>query len=204
MLLHELNHRVKNTLATVQSIAMQSFRNARDTEQAQRQFEDRLFALSKVHDILTQESWERAPLAKIVAEVVAPYRRADSRFAIEGPNVWLPPHYALALALALHELCTNAVKYGALSNDRGRIGIAWTVAARGLLMRWTETGGPLVMPPRRRGFGSRLIERGLKQDLGGEVRMDFAATGVVCTIEAPLHARGADALAAGASGDRGR
>ena len=192
MLLDELNHRVKNTLATVQSIAMQTLRSSDDAAQAQRQFEGRLMALAKAHDILTQESWSGAPLAKIVAEAVAPYRgQASDRFDITGPNVWVPPKHALALAMALHELCTNAVKYGALSNDSGRIVIAWALedpdAARRLRVRWVEVGGPPVMPPKRRGFGSRLVERGLRQDLGGEVRMDFAATGLIFTVEAPLH-----------------
>ncbi len=148
-------------------------------------------ALSKAHDTLTQESWEGAPLAKVVEEAVAPYRgQGGGRFEIKGPNIWISPKYALALAMALHELCTNAVKYGALSNDSGWVDIVWAVAGsdatRELRMRWTEIGGPPVAPPKRRGFGSRLVERGLQQDLCGDVRIDFAATGVVCTIEAPL------------------
>jgi two-component system CheB/CheR fusion protein len=191
MLLHELNHRVKNTLAMVQSIAMQTLWNSRDPEQARQLFDGRLVALAKAHDVLTQESWSGAPLARIVEEAIAPYRASDSdRFDLEGPDIWVPPKYALALSMALHELCTNAVKHGALSNGSGRVVIAWaahdTGEARELRMRWTESGGPPVTPPQRRGFGSRLLERGLKQDLGGDVRIDFAATGVVCTIEAPL------------------
>jgi two-component sensor histidine kinase len=148
-------------------------------------------ALSKAHDILTQESWEGAPLRQIINEAAAPHGAlARDRFDIEGPEVWLTPKRALALALALHELCTNAMKYGALSNDEGRVRIEWTVAstdgARELRMHWTEMDGPRVTPPRKRGFGSRLIEHGLGQDLGGEVRIDFASTGVTCSISAPL------------------
>jgi two-component system, chemotaxis family, CheB/CheR fusion protein len=191
LMVQELNHRVKNTLATVQSIAMQTLSHARDTTVAREQFDSRLMALSKAHDILTQESWEGAPLRQIINEAAAPHSAlARDRFDIEGPEVWLTPKRALALALALHELCTNAMKYGALSNDEARVRIEWTVAntdgARELRMHWTEMDGPRVTPPRKRGFGSRLIEHGLGQDLGGEVRIDFAATGVTCSISAPL------------------
>lgn len=197
MLVNELNHRVKNTLATVQSIAIQSFRDGLDTNLARRQFQGRLMALAKAHDVLTQESWEGAHLAQVVEQAVAPYRGEDGgRFETAGPDIWLTPKYALALAMALHELCTNAVKYGALSNDAGRVSIVWnmhdTEAGRALRMQWAEIGGPPVAPPTRRGFGSRLVQRGLKQDLGGTVQIDFAATGVVCTIEAPLRGEHTD------------
>lgn len=207
MLLNELNHRVKNTLATVQSVARQSFRDGGDAEQARHHFEGRLMALAKAHDILTTENWEGARLGQVIEQVVAPYR-ADSggRFETAGPNVWLAPKHALAMAMALHELCTNAVKYGALSNDVGRVSIVWELhgreAGRDLRMRWAETGGPPVAPPTRRGFGSRLIERGLKQDLGGAVQIDFAATGVVCTIEAPLPGGYTENLMRGETGDQ--
>jgi two-component system, chemotaxis family, CheB/CheR fusion protein len=196
LMLQELNHRVKNTLATVQSVAMQTLSNTQDTALAREQFDSRLMALSKAHDILTQESWEGAPLRQIIDQTVAPHSPPGrDRFDVEGPKVWLTPKHALTLALALHELCTNAVKYGALSNDEGRVRIEWTVAgtdgARELRMHWTEIDGPRVAPPKRRGFGSRLIERGLGQDLGGVVRIDFAPTGVTCSINAPLEtARG--------------
>lgn len=196
LLVNELNHRVKNTLATVQSIALQTLRNAAGPEQAREQITARLIALSKVHDVLTQTSWERAQLRQIVTEATAVLDSENgSRFDIEGPDVWVSAKSALALAMALHELCTNAVKYGALSNDRGRVAIEWTVAeddgaTRQLRMRWVEAGGPPVTPPDRRGFGSRLIEHGLGQDLGGEVRVEFAPAGVTCTILAPLDASG--------------
>lgn len=192
LLVNELNHRVKNTLATVQSIALQTMRNSTDPEQARDQITARLIALSKAHDILTQTSWEGAQLRQIVIEATAAHDSADgSRFDVAGPGVWVSAKSALALAMALHELCTNAVKYGALSNDQGRVSIEWTVAeidgaVRQLRMRWVEAGGPPVTPPARRGFGSRLIERGLAQDLGGEVRVEFAPAGVTCTIHAPL------------------
>lgn len=192
LLINELNHRVKNTLATVQSIALQTLRNSGGAEQAREQITARLIALSKAHDILTRTSWEGAQLRQIVTEATAAHDSQNaSRFDIEGPDVWISAKSALALAMALHELCTNAAKYGALSNEHGRVTIEWMIAdadgaARQLRMRWIEAGGPPVAPPKRRGFGSRLIERGLSQDLGGEVRVEFAPTGVTCTIRAPL------------------
>lgn len=192
LLINELNHRVKNTLATVQSIALQTLRNSADAEEAREQITARLIALSKAHDILTRTSWEGAQLRQIVMEATAAHdSQTGSRFDIEGPDVWVTAKSALALAMALHELCTNAVKYGALSNEQGRVSIEWTIAdaegaARQLRMHWIEAGGPPVSPPERRGFGSRLIERGLGRDLGGEVRVEFAPTGVTCTILAPL------------------
>ncbi|MER8442895.1 PAS domain S-box protein [Mesorhizobium sp. M1066] len=196
LLLNELNHRVKNTLVTVQSMAMQTLRNSPDKMQAQKLIEARLIALSKAHDMLTQENWEGAFLHQIIEKAIAPYRgQLRDRFEVEGPGVWVSPKFALALAMGMHELCTNAVKYGGLSNDAGKVRIEWTVAGlngtRELSIRWSEAGGPSVKPPSRQGFGSRLIERGLKQDLGGEVRIDFDPAGVICTIKAPLErARG--------------
>ncbi|SEJ35045.1 PAS domain-containing protein [Frateuria terrea] len=190
LLLHELNHRVKNTLVTVQSMAMQTFRPGADPEQAREQFEGRLMALSRAHDILTRESWSGASLAAIVQEAIAPYRdQRRERLYASGPPVWLPPRHALAFAMVLHELGTNAVKYGALSSRDGRVDIGWT-ANESLRLRWVESGGPAVVPPARRGFGSRLIERGLRHEIGGRVILQFAAGGVVCTIEAPLHQPG--------------
>ena len=196
LLLNELNHRVKNTLATVQSLAMQTLRNGGSTEHARLQFEGRLIALSKAHDILTQESWEGAPLRKIVEQAILPFagERLD-RFKIRGPDVRMPPKSALALAMALHELCTNAVKYGSLSSETGYVHVDWTATAEGskqLQLQWNEVGGPRVGPPSRRGFGSRLIETGLKRDLDGEVTLDFAPAGVVCTVRAPINLRAND------------
>ncbi|HEX2553347.1 MAG TPA: PAS domain S-box protein [Microvirga sp.] len=191
LLINELNHRVKNTLATVQSIASQTLRNALSPHQARDDLEGRLIALSRAHDVLTRESWEGANLDEIIAGAVEPYRhRGESRFRIKGPEARLQPRTALAIAMALQELVTNAVKYGALSNEAGEVRITWSVdrsqAPARLLLRWQEMRGPPVQPPSRRGFGSRLIERSLAQDLGGAVRIDFAPTGVVCTLDAPL------------------
>jgi two-component sensor histidine kinase len=144
-------------------------------------------ALSRAHDILTRESWGGAPMAGIVQQAIAPYRgRRNDRLRADGPPVWLPPRHALAFAMVLHELGTNAVKYGALSNQDGVIDIEWSLLEGTLQLRWTETGGPPVVPPTRRGFGSRLIERGLRHEIGGKVTLEFPTSGLICTIEAPL------------------
>ncbi|HYF55758.1 MAG TPA: HWE histidine kinase domain-containing protein [Salinarimonas sp.] len=192
LLINELNHRVKNTLATVQSIATQTLRNVLTADQARRDIEQRLMALSRAHDVLTRENWEGASLREIAAGALAPYRSAgEGRLLVAGPDARLLPRIALALAMAFQELATNAVKYGALSNETGRVRIAWRVApgedARPtLFLRWEESGGPSVRAPERRGFGSRLIEQGLARDLDGTVAIAFEPGGVVCTIEAPL------------------
>ncbi|MFL5120498.1 MAG: HWE histidine kinase domain-containing protein [Microvirga sp.] len=187
LLIHELNHRVKNTLATVQSIAVQTFRGADGLERAVGGFEARLLALSRAHDVLTRENWEGADLHEIVARAIEPFAENGSeRFSIRGPELRLKPKGALALAMALQELATNAAKYGALSSSAGQVQIRWTLE-RGLMhFCWTERGGPPVAPPLRRGFGSRLIERTLAQDLNGEVAVSFEREGVVCAVAAPL------------------
>jgi PAS domain S-box-containing protein len=191
LLINELNHRVKNTLATVQSVAMQTLRHAETTEQAREDFEARLLALSRAHDVLTRENWEGASLRKVVREAIEPYlRKEEDRFKLEGGPVWLPPRMALAIAMALQELATNAVKYGALSNETGRVAIEWALDFAGdmpkLRLRWSETGGPPVEAPTRQGFGSRLIQRNLARELDGEVSLDFAPSGLICMVDAPV------------------
>lgn len=192
LLIDELNHRVKNTLATVQSIAAQTLRNAEDIAQANEALEQRLLGLSRAHDVLTQENWEGADLHDVVAQAIVPFRDRDgTRFRVEGPDVRLNPRMSLAIAMALQELSTNAVKYGALSNADGVVTIAWSSTASDgpfprLDFRWQEEGGPTVKTPSRRGFGSRLIERNLARDLDGVVNISFESSGVVCRIAAPL------------------
>ena len=191
LLINELNHRVKNTLATVQSIAAQTLRTASSLGDAKGALESRLLALSRTHDVLTRENWEGANLREIATQAVAPYAGPDEgRLHLLGPDVRLPPRMALALAMALQELATNAVKYGALSKPAGELRIAWTVAHDGgrpcLHLEWRESGGPPVRPPERRGFGTRLIERSLAHDLNGQVKIGFEPAGVVCRIEAPI------------------
>ncbi len=190
LLINELNHRVKNTLATVQSIATQTLRNAQSPGQAREDLEERLFALSRAHDVLTRENWEGAGLREVVLQALAPYGHlADDRLRVVGPDVRLSPQRALALSMAVHELATNAAKYGALSKATGRIRITWAVeeSATGarLQLKWQESGGPPVVPPKHRGFGSRLIERSLAQDLAGEAQISFLPAGVACTISTP-------------------
>jgi PAS domain S-box-containing protein len=191
LLINELNHRVKNTLATVQSIASQTLRNAPTTEAAREAIESRLIGLSRAHDVLTRENWEGAYLREIVLQAVRPYQgHGEGRFDIRGVDVRLSPRIALAIAMALQELVTNAVKYGALSNEPGQVKIAWTLKGRAdeprLEMHWEEAGGPPVQVPSRRGFGTKLIERSLSQELNGSVEIKFEPAGVVCTIVAPL------------------
>jgi len=191
LLIGELNHRVKNTLTTVQSIASQTLRNAPSLDHASVAIESRLIALSQVHNVLTDRSWAHVALHDIVAQAVEPYRsRGETRIHVQGPRVQVPPRIALALAMALQELATNAVKYGALSNGTGQIKVHWILLDTGTLPRlrltWEETEGPPVQKPARRGFGTRLIERSLAQELDGEVRIEFSPAGVICSVDAPL------------------
>lgn len=191
--LDELNHRVKNTLATVQSIAAQTLRSTKDSAQFKEAFEGRLLALSKTHNLLTRKSWREADLREIVEQELAPYRKAgDSRVGIYGPKVDLPSRYAINLGLVVHELVTNAAKYGALSVPAGHLDVSWTIvppdAGRPpqLRIHWLESGGPPVAPPKRQGFGSRLIRRSIEGELEGYMVLHFAVTGVCYDISVPL------------------
>jgi len=188
LLINELNHRVKNTLATVQSIAAQTLRSAPSLERARDAFEARLVALAAAHDLLTAESWHGARLTDVVASATSPFETAKRpQISRSGPPVWLNAQRALALSMALHELATNAVKYGALSAPEGRVTIRWTLSPHNVLsLSWVEHGGPPVTPPERAGFGSRLLERSLARELGGEVAFTFAPDGVRCEIRCPL------------------
>ena len=183
LLLNELNHRVKNTLAIVQSIAALTLK---DTDAATRAaFEERLLTLSAAHNLLTDESWQGADIASVVR---ASLRTARERISFGGEALRLRPKSAVALSMALHELGTNALKYGALSREGGAVSVHWTVRDGRFRLRWEETGGPAVSTPGHRGFGSRMIERGLATELQGEVRIDWRPEGVVCTIDAPVEA----------------
>jgi PAS domain S-box-containing protein len=184
LLLNELNHRVKNTLAVVQGIAQQTFKNV--DPDAQRAFEGRLGALSKAHNLLTERRWAPAPLRAIIDDVSHMCGAARGRIHARGPDVVLPPRQALSITMALHELCTNAMKYGALSNETGAVDLTWSVRDSQLDLRWRERGGPTVTPPKERGYGSMMIERALAHDLQGCSKLDFEPSGVICTIRAPL------------------
>lgn len=188
LMINELNHRVKNTLATIQSIAAQSFRGERADPQARADFESRLIALSDAHTLLTKANWESANLRAVAETALAPFRADDhgnERITIDGDDVVMRPQGALGFAMAFHELASNAVKYGALSNDTGRVSLVWHDGDDKLLLAWRESGGPPVKPPERRGFGSRLIEQGLAREMEGVAQLDFEPSGLVCTIEVP-------------------
>jgi PAS domain S-box-containing protein len=189
LLINELNHRVKNTLATVQSMAVQTMRSEPDQHAAYGKFEARLLSLSQVHDVLTRESWHGAALREVAERALHPFAsQASSQVSVRGPDVWLQPGAALTMALVFHELATNAVKYGALSVGSGRVDLSWSLDADNVRLRlaWVESGGPPVTPPTRRGFGSRLIERGLRGEFRGSVTMDYRPAGFTCTMEARL------------------
>jgi PAS domain S-box-containing protein len=188
LLINELNHRVKNTLATVQAIAFQTLRGDIGLAEGRSRFEGRLMALSRAHDLLTEQNWGGAALDRIVRDATAPLGGDQGRFDLDGDPLWLTPRASLALALALHELATNAAKYGALSADEGRVSIAWQSDEDRLHIVWKEQGGPRVKRPARRGFGSRLIEQGLGPDLGGTAELAFEPDGLRCTIVASLDA----------------
>ncbi len=190
LLLQELAHRVKNSLAMIQAIASQTFRNAVSLEAANETFSARLAALARAHDLLVEGNWTRATLQDVVKSVVG-IQGEPGRFSVSGPKVAVGPKPALALALILHELGTNAVKYGALSNQDGRVDITWRLdeieGEMHFRLRWQETGGPPVEPPARRGFGSRLIERTFPSPLA-RAQNSFAPAGVIFTLDAPLEA----------------
>ncbi|HXX25460.1 MAG TPA: PAS domain S-box protein [Pseudolabrys sp.] len=194
LLIDELNHRVKNTLATVQSLASQSARGSPSPAAFRESFEGRLIALSKAHDQLTQHHWESADLRELVSGSLAPYAGTD-RVVLRGEDVVLRPRAVLTLAMTFHELATNAAKYGALSEPGGRIEIRWQpVRLEGgdgravLQIDWLEQGGPPVVEPAQRSFGSKLIEGSVKAELGGSARLVFAEEGLRCEILIPLEA----------------
>ena len=193
LLIDELNHRVKNTLAILQSIATQTFRSASRAEREK--FEGRLGALAEAHNLLSQEKWQGSELQDVVARVLKPYLLSNpERMRMFGPKVPLSPRLAVVLSMIVHEIATNAAKYGALSNDNGTVTLDWEVIeeadGRKLRMIWTEAGGPHVSAPVQRGFGSRLIERSARDQLGGEATVDFLPRGVVCTVTCALDQEG--------------
>lgn len=190
LLTNELNHRVKNSLTVVASIVDQSLRQATDPRAARQEITGRIQALGQAHDILTANSWEGAPIPKVVDDVLGGLSAAKGRIEISGGPVILGPAPALQLALALHELATNAIKYGALSNDTGRVRLTWTLegvgAAATLVMIWEERGGPTVRPPMRQGFGSRLLQRATAGAFNGDVEMEYLPKGIRWRLWAPL------------------
>jgi PAS domain S-box-containing protein len=192
LLLDELNHRVKNTLATVQSIALQTRTPAKRRDDP---FFRRLLALSQAHDLLTEASWASASLAEVIRRTLDPHFAVGDggRMRLSGPPVQLPPNAAVTLHMGFHELATNAMKYGALSSADGQIDVTWTIDgaadAPTLEIQWRESGGPAVTAPTRRGFGSRMIERGIAHEFGGECRLTFDPAGLACHMRLPLAAK---------------
>jgi PAS domain S-box-containing protein len=189
-LINELNHRVKNNLAVVQSIVSQTLKATEASADTKRAIESRLIAIARSHDILTGEDWRGADLEVIVEQALLPFRVEGTRdVSIAGPPVYLTPKAALAFSMALHELATNALKYGALKAAGGRLKISWSLSSSkeaSLTFSWEESGGPDVRPPKKRGFGSALIEEVLPLELGGIVKTEFATQGLKCTIVMPL------------------
>jgi PAS domain S-box-containing protein len=192
VLIDELNHRVKNTLATVQSIAIQTIRTSPDLETFSETFEARLLALSKAHELLTRQAWTGVNLHDIICQELEPYNDGSTkRVRLEGADLTLEPRVGLALSLVLHELTTNAAKYGALSIEQGLVTVRWSASDSNtsdvLRIDWIESGGPRVTSPAKRSFGTRLIERTMTKDLQGMATLDFDPAGLRCTLELPLH-----------------
>jgi PAS domain S-box-containing protein len=191
LLVDELNHRVKNTLTTVQSVAWQTFRQGLPAEVARERFEARLLALSRTHNLLNESKWEGAALGNILMEELQPYAAGDRRrFALQGPYLHLAPRLAVVLGMAFHELTTNAAKYGALSSPGGMVEVGWRVfegddGAPWIRVEWRERGGPPVAAPSRRGFGSRLVTRTVERELAGKLEVHFDPEGLSCIIEVP-------------------
>ena len=189
LLIEELNHRVKNTLALMQAIAVQTFRSSSRDERTK--FEGRLGALAEAHNLLSQEKWAGSELRDVIARVLQPFLLSNpDRIRMAGPTVPLSPRLAVVLSMIVHEIATNAAKYGALSNDTGTVAVDWEILeesdGRKLRLIWTEAGGPPVTAPVQRGFGSRLIERSARDQLGGEATVDFLPRGVVYTVSCAL------------------
>jgi two-component sensor histidine kinase len=185
LLIEELNHRVKNTLAILQAIAVQTFRSASKAEREK--FEGRLGALAEAHNLLSEEKWRGSDLEDLIGRVLQPFVSNNAeRVHMSGPKVPLPPRVAVILSMIVHEIATNAAKYGALSNETGTVRVDWEIIADNggpkLRWIWAESGGPPVSAPVKRGFGSRLIERSARDQLGGEATVDFLPRGVVCTL----------------------
>lgn len=189
LLLEELHHRIKNVLATVMAITSQTLRNTDNVKDGRVAIEHRLLALGRVHDLLLRTKWTSATLASIVETAIEPFDK-DSRFSLQSPDIEVNPAAVLPLAMILNELCTNAMKYGALSNTDGRVTISAVIDAskQRFGLTWAETGGPTVQVPTRQSFGTRLIEQGFVGELRGQAHLAYEPSGVVCRLDIPLAA----------------
>jgi two-component sensor histidine kinase len=188
LLLEELHHRVKNTLAIVMAIASQSLDSAASVEDGKKAIEHRLIALGRVHDLLLQSHWTSTTLTAILKTAIDPFDGDEGRFIVQSSNIEVSAAAVLPLAMVLNELCTNAVKYGALSKPTGKVEINATVdvARNQFRLRWIERGGPVVHTPTHRSFGTRLIEQSFVSQLQGKARLSFEPSGVVCELDIPL------------------
>ena len=190
LILEELHHRIKNTLATVAAIVSQSLRNVQGVEHAQQAIAGRLVALGRAHDLLLQGKWSNADLGAVVRSAIEAFDNPDqSKFSISGPDIRLTPGAVIAVAMTLNELCTNTTKFGALSVPEGRVDLVWTIdqPTHSLHLTWTEKNGPVVQPPAKRSFGTRLIET-LGKQLRGNVQLAYPPTGFSYTFDAPIAA----------------
>jgi PAS domain S-box-containing protein len=188
LLIAELNHRVKNTLAIVQALAFQTLRRGEVPDSVGESFAGRLQALAAAHDILVKEGWESASIEEVASAVLDPHDGGEGRISVEGKPIRLPPQMTVTLAMTLHELATNAVKHGALSNGHGRVRLSWEKpeAEPRIRLSWVEEMGPPVREPERQGFGTRMIRRAFGAEANGTVALDFSPTGLRCEIEARL------------------
>lgn len=202
-LLRELDHRVKNTLASVQSIARQTLRNAPSPADFAESFESRLMGLSRAHELLTRQGWDRTDLRDILEAALEPFGGlADPRFTARGPAITLSAETAVGMHMTLHELMVNAAKHGALTTASGQVGVIWRIetpqtagdGVPSLVLEWVERGGPPVFVPKRRGFGTRLLEHGLARDLGGEAALTYQPKGLSYSLRVPLSERVADGM----------
>jgi PAS domain S-box-containing protein len=185
-LLQQMHHREKNVLAMAMAIASQSLARATSVADGRMAVEQRLMALAEAHNLLREGGSDAVGLRRLVERAIAPYDTVPSRFRVDGADLPLSSPSALAVAMAVHELCTNAVKHGALAAKSGRIAIAWAAQAALLQWTWRELDGPAVSPPPRRGFGLRVIEAGFRDQLRGSIEMSFAPTGLVCAVDVPM------------------
>ena len=188
LILEELHHRIKNTLATVSAIASQSLRTAPTTEHGQQAIEGRLAALGRAHDLLMQGSWANASLVATVRGATEPYdSKGAGYFSIDGPDIGITSGAVIALAMTFNELCTNTTKFGALSVAGGHVEIAWTIddETQRLRLTWTEKGGPLVKEPSHRSFGTRMMNS-LGQQLRGQVALAYQPSGFIYMLDVPV------------------
>ncbi|MFT4026113.1 MAG: PAS domain-containing protein [Novosphingobium sp.] len=191
LLANELSHRVKNSLAMIQAVIAQTLRRAGSLKEAGETLQARVFAMAAANDVLVQQHWGGASLRDLLQRTLAPFGvDDDAQFQLVGPDIHLPPRIATSLALGMHEMATNAAKYGALSAEGGTVRIVWEVRSdsglKRLLLTWTEAGGPPVSVPERTGFGTTLIERVLAREMGGQPQIKYAPGGVILSVNAPL------------------